>query len=75
MHRNHRCKPGPKGPSAQLIAAIVDMKQRNSRFGYKRIAQQISHAFGVEIDKDGVRVLARHYRPDDSGARVPPGWH
>jgi putative transposase len=27
----------------------------NPRFGCPRIAQQISHAFGVEIDKDVVR--------------------
>ena len=66
----HRCKPGPKGPSAELVAAIVEMKQRNPCFGYMRIAQQVSHAFGVEIDKDVVRrVLARHYRPDESGAQ------
>src|SRR5260370_41228402 len=45
------------------------MKRGNPRFGYMRIAQQISHAFGVEIDKDAVRrVLARPYRPDGSGA-------
>jgi putative transposase len=68
----HRCKPGPKGPSAELIAAIVEMKQRNPRFGYMRIAQQISDAFGVEIDKDIVRrVLAKHYRPGDSGSHGP----
>ena len=37
-----------------------------------RIAQQISHAFGVDIDKDVVRrVLAKHYRPDDSGNSGP----
>ena len=29
---NRRRKPGPKGPSAELIHAIVDMKQRNLRF-------------------------------------------
>ena len=47
-----------------LIAAIVDMKRRNPCFGCKRIAQQIAHAFGIEIDKDVVRrVLAQHYRP------------
>ena len=64
----HRRKPGPKGPSAQLIAAIVDMKRRNPKFGNVRIAQQIAHIFGVDIDKDVVRrVLAKHYRPDDSG--------
>ena len=43
----HRCKPGPKGPSAELVAAIVEVKRRNPRFGYMRIAQQIAHAFGV----------------------------
>jgi putative transposase len=60
-----RGKPGPKGPSAELIAAIVEMKRRNPRFGYVRIAQQISHAFGIVIDKDVVRrVLAKHYRPE-----------
>jgi hypothetical protein len=32
----HRCKPGPKGPSAELIAAIVEMERRNPRFGYMR---------------------------------------
>jgi putative transposase len=70
----HRCKPGPKGPSAELIAAIVEMKRRNPRFGCMRIAQQIAHAFGVQIDKDVVRrVLARHYRPGDSGA-TGPSW-
>ena len=32
-----------------------------------RIAQQISHAFGLQIDKDVVRrVLASHYRPGSS---------
>ena len=54
-------KPGPKGPSAQLIAAIVEMKRRNPGFGCVRIAEQISHAFGLDIDKDVVRrVLAQH---------------
>ena len=68
----HRRKPGPKGPSAELIAVIVEMKRCNPRFGCMRIAQQIAHAFGVEIDKDIVRrVLAKHYRPDDSGTNGP----
>ncbi len=59
-------KPGPKGASAELIAAIVEMKCRNPRFGCVRIAQQIGHAFGIVIDKDVVRrVLAKHCRPGD----------
>jgi hypothetical protein len=66
-------KPDPKGPSAVLIQAIVEMKQRNPRFGCPRIAQQINKAFGTIIDKDVVeRVLDAHYRPasGDNG----PSW-
>ncbi len=67
-----RRRPGPKGPSAELIAAIIELKRRNPRFGCVRIAQQISYAFGVAIDKDVVRrVLAKHYRPGDSGTNGP----
>ena len=69
----HRRKPGPKGPSTELITAIVEMKRRNSKFGCVRIAQQISHAFGVHIDKDVVRrVLAKHYHPETDGDG--PSW-
>ena len=67
-------KPGPKGPSDALVLVIVELKQRNARFGCPRIAQQINKAFGINIDKDVVRrVLAKHYRPapyDDGG----PSW-
>jgi transposase InsO family protein len=63
--------PGPKGPPPELIAAVLEMKRRNPRFGYQRIAEQLALAFGIEIDKDTVRrVLAKHYRPDPSG----PSW-
>ena len=67
-------KPGPKGPSRELIEAIVELKTRNSRFGCPRIAQEINKAFGLNIDKDVVRrVLAKHYRPGpDSGHG--PSW-
>jgi len=68
----HRRKPGPKGPSPELIAAIVEMKVRNPKFGCVRIAQQISHTFSVEVDKDVVRrVLAQHHRPGDAGSNGP----
>jgi putative transposase len=45
-------KPGPKGPPAELIKAIVALKQRNPRFGCLGIAQQIARAFGINIYKD-----------------------
>jgi putative transposase len=66
-------KPGPKGPSKEIIDAIVSMKQRNPRFGCPRIAQQINLAFGLDLDKDTVRrVLATHYLPDPSNRG--PSW-
>jgi transposase InsO family protein len=62
-----RDQPGPKGPSAELISAIVAIKQRNPRYGCPRIALIIFGTFGILIDKDVVRrVLAKHYRPDPS---------
>jgi len=66
-------KPGPAGPSQAVICAIVEMKQRNPRYGSPRIAQQINLAFGLDLDKDTVRrVLAAHYNPEpnDQG----PSW-
>ena len=39
---NRRRKPGPKGPSVDLIHAVVEMKQRNPNWGCPRMAQQIS---------------------------------
>jgi hypothetical protein len=50
------------------------MKSRNPCFGYRRIAEQISYAFNIEIDKDVVRrVLAKYYV---SGCPAPsgPSW-
>ena len=48
------------------------MKRRNPKFGCVHVAQQIAHAFGIEIDKDIVRrVLAKHYRPGNSGFHGP----
>jgi putative transposase len=71
--QNRRRKPGPKGPSTELICAVVEMKQRNPNWGCPRIAQQIAMAFHIQIDKDVVRrILAQHYRPgQDSGG---PSW-
>src|SRR5471030_3127650 len=68
-----RQRPGPKGPSKELIAAILEMKHRNPRFGCPRIAQEIAHAFGVGIDKDVVRlILARHFR--SPAGNEGPSW-
>ena len=66
-----RGNPGPNGPSPELVTAIVETKRRNPSWGCRRIAQQLSLVFGVEIDKDIVRrVLAKNFRPDP-GANGP----
>ncbi len=68
-----RRRPGPKGPSRELIEAVVQTKQRNPTWGCPRIAQQIALAFGIPIDKDIVRrILASHYRPEQGSAG--PSW-
>ena len=66
-------RPGPKGPAQELIDAVVEMKRRNPTWGCPRIAQQITLAFGVDIDKDVVRrILGKHYRLEsESGG---PSW-
>src|SRR3979411_1828221 len=56
-----------------IKGADCEIKRLNPRFGCPRIAQQISHAFGLEIDKDVVRrILARHPRPKCGGQG--PSW-
>jgi putative transposase len=68
-----RTKPGPKGPSPELVRVIVEMKQHNPRFGCRRIAMQITDTFGIDINKDLVRrVLDKHYRPIPNGGG--PSW-
>jgi transposase InsO family protein len=70
---HRRGKPGPRGPSQELIDAIVEIKRRNPRFGYPRIARFISKAFGLEIDRNVVRrVLAKYYHPEHGGNS--PSW-
>src|SRR5262245_28151867 len=46
-----RTKPGPKGPDADIVRAVVEIKQRNPTWGCPRIADQINLAFGTSIDK------------------------
>jgi len=74
LYTPRRCgRPGPKGPSRELIDAVVEMKQRNPYFGCRKIAEQISSAFGIELNKDVVRrILVRSYRPGPDGGG--PSW-
>ena len=63
----------PETPSTEIIAAVVAMKIHNPRFGCRRIAMQISHTFGLDVDKDLVyRILSKHYKPKPGGNG--PSW-
>jgi len=69
--RSHR-KPGPKGPSAEVIEAIVELKRRNPSFGCPRIAFIINRLFGIGVNKDVVRrILEKHYPPAPGDG---PSW-
>ncbi len=66
-------KPGRKGPSEALIRLIVEMKKRNPRYGYLRIAMQIKEAFGIDLDEGVVRrALAKHHKTTPKGDG--PSW-
>jgi putative transposase len=66
-------KPGPKGPDAEIIRAVLEMKKRNPMWGCPRIAEQINLAFGTSINKDAVRrILNLHYHPVPDGNG--PSW-
>lgn len=66
-------KPGPKGLSKELVSLIVELKQRNQKFGYQRIADQVSLVMGIEASRDQVRrILAQHYKPDPRSGS--PSW-
>jgi hypothetical protein len=65
--------PGPTGPSPDVIAAVVAMKQRNPSWGCPRIAHQIALAFGIPVDRDVVRrILTARYHPKPDAAG--PCW-
>ncbi len=70
---SRKATPGPKGPSQEIIDAIVELKRRIPRYGCPGIAQLITAVSGVEIDKDVARrVLAKYYPPSGSGSG--PSW-
>jgi len=65
---NRRQTPGPKGPSAELIHAVVEIKQRNPNWGCPRIAQQIALAF----HPPSTRTWLEGFSPITTGQLGPP---
>jgi hypothetical protein len=65
-------KPGRTGPTQKIIDLVLEYKKRNPRFGYLRIAMQISNQFGIEISSDVVRrILNKFYKPNPNNNNGP----
>lgn len=69
-----KSKPGPKGPSKELIQLILEMKEKNPTFGYLRIAMQIQNMFDIDIDKDVVRRVLHKYKHNFLDNNLGPSW-
>jgi transposase InsO family protein len=66
-------KPGPKGPSAELIKLIVGIKVKNPRYGCPKIALLASELLGECIDEQMVRrILRKHFSSQPRGPG--PSW-
>ncbi len=69
-----RRKPGPKGPSKELIRVIVEMKRRNPGYGCPKIAAQIANCLVLK----STRTLFDGYWPGTTTQiqmEVLPGLH
>ena len=82
LNRSRKRAPNLRA-SDRIIAGLCALLMRPARvvrsaivlsdLGLPRIAQQITLAFGIQINKDVVRrVLGRHYQPDLGSAG--PSW-
>ena len=73
LFSNTACKPGPKGPSQELVDLILEIKRRNPRYGCPKIADTVNSTFSFNINKDIVRrVLQQHFKP--TPRNKGPSW-
>ena len=72
---NGKNKLGRHGPSPYMIDLVIEMKQKNPRFGYRRIAMQIYQRLGITISCFAVgRIQRQHYNPRLGGNNDGPSW-
>ena len=58
-----------------MIDLVVEMKQKNPRYGYRRIAMQIYQSLGITISCFTVgRILRKHHLPRFGGNNGGPSW-
>ena len=74
FHKNKKpSKPGPKGPSAELIKIVLETKNLNPHMGTPQLANFINNNFAISTDKNTVaRILKSHFKfdPKNNG----PSW-
>ena len=70
---DRRRKPGPKGPSAELVGAVVEMKRRNPTWGCPRIAQQIAWRSKSKSTKTWFEEFSPITTSRDRIPMAPPG--
>ena len=71
----NRKKSGRRGPSQQIIGLVIEMKQRNPRYGYRKIAMQVYQSFGINISYYSVgRILGKHHSSTPRGNSGGPCW-
>ena len=70
-HKNR--KPGPKGPSTELIALIVGIKVKNPNYGCPKIALLATRLLGESVSEQRVRrILRKHFKNQPGGPG--PSW-
>jgi putative transposase len=66
-------KPGPKGPSAELIQLVVSIKGKNPRYGCLKISLLVTKLLSEPITEQMVRrILRRYFSADPNGSG--PSW-
>jgi len=72
---NGNKKPGRKAPTQKMIDLIIEIKQRNPRYGYRRIAMQIYQSFGITISCFAVgRIIRKHHTLFPFENNAGPSW-
>ncbi len=66
-----RMKPGPKGPSPELIRFVVEVKQRNPSYGCEKIALLVNQRTHCRVSHQTVRRILRKHLP--MAPKYPPG--
>jgi len=66
-------KPGPKGPSDELVRIVLEVKENNPHMGSPQIADFVNDNFVIQTDKSTVRrILKKHLKPDPNSHG--PSW-